>query len=211
MRRPAACFCCGGSACRCDEGLYIVTEIYFIFVRHKIDREMNFSKTFLFAAAAAFMTACAGNSKTADVIGVDALAAGIEQMQDGDSVSVRGFCTDVCGHGSEHITLTGEDSVNAFNAIADLSLKSFDDGLKYQYVTVHGVLREQRVDSLFLQDWENRLDESLKGPNANPQAVEMLKGQIAWLRDSIASRYARTGKNYWSDYTISTYAYDVEQ
>ncbi len=174
-------------------------------------KDMKLSKTFLFAGAAAFMIACAGNPKTADVIGVDALAAGIERMQDGDSISVRGFCTDVCGHGSEHITLIGEDSLNAVNAIADLSLKSFDDGLKYQYVTVHGVLREQRVDSLFLQDWERRLDESLKGPDANPQAVEMLKGQIAWLRDSIASRYARTGKNYWSDYTISTYAYDVEQ
>jgi len=171
---------------------------------------MKFPKIFLFAAAA-FAVACSGNSRTGDVMGVDDLAANIERMQAGDSVSVRGFCTDVCGHGSEHITLAGEDSLNAINAIADLSLKSFDDGLKYRYVTVHGVICEQRVDSLFLQDWENRLDESLQGPNGNPQAVEMLKGQIAWLRDSIASRYSRTGKNYWSDYTISAYAYDVEQ
>lgn len=172
---------------------------------------MNLFKTTLLAAFVVLAASCTQKDKKTGAISLDTLAATIEQMQDGDSISVRGFCTDVCGHGSEHITLVGEDTVNAINAIADLELKSFDDALKYQYVTVHGILCEQRVDSMFLNNWENRLDESLKGPGGNPEAVAALKEQIAWLRDSIASRYARTGKNYWSNYTITTYAYEAEQ
>ena len=38
------------------------------------------------------------------------------------------------------------------------------------------------------------------------QMVEALKGQIRELRDSIAARQAREGKEYWSIYRIETFA-----
>ena len=68
------------------------------------------------------------------------------------------------------------------------------------------------MDSVFLADWEYRLDESLKAPDGgNPEAVAVLKEQITALRDSIAARFARTGKNYWSNYTIEAYSYEPEE
>ncbi|MCM1177074.1 MAG: hypothetical protein NC308_06130 [Clostridium sp.] len=167
------------------------------------------------AMAVLFLTvlaSCAGNSDNGrKVIGVDELASVVEDMQDGDTLSVRGFCVDVCGHGGEHITLVGEDSTHAVSAVAEPQLASFSDDLKYQYVTVNGVLREQKVDEAFLDNWEYRLDESLKGPNGNPEAVAMLKGQIVELRDSIAARFARTGKKYWSSYTIEVFSYEADR
>jgi hypothetical protein len=134
----------------------------------------------------------------------------VEDMQDGDTLSVRGFCVDVCNSGSSHITLAGEDTTQMIAAVASKDLGSFDETIKYQYVTVNSVLKEQRVDRAFLDNWEYRLDESLKGPNGNPEAVAQLKIQIAALRDSIDARAARCGKEYWSNYTLKVISYEAE-
>lgn len=152
------------------------------------------------------------NSKGRETISMDELSGVIENMKSGDTLSLRGFCTDVCLQGSNHITLVSDDSLNAINVIAGKDLVSFDEGIRYSYVTVEGVLNEQKVDSAFLADWEYRLDESLKAPDGgNPEAVAVLKEQISALRDSIAARFARTGKNYWSNYTIEAYSYEHEK
>ena len=168
-------------------------------------------KTFIFCAVAAVMMAACAETRTGNAISVDELALTIEQMQDGDTLSVRGFCSDVCGHGSSHITLVGEDTTQMIAAVADKSLGSFSDEIKYQYVTVNCILKEQKVDKEFLNDWEYRLDESLKGPQANPEAVAMLKEQIVMLRDSIDARFARCGKNYWSNYTLLVTSYEADK
>ncbi len=172
--------------------------------------KINLKICILSCVGAAFF-ACSGTPDKKNVISVDELGAAVENMNDGDSLSVRGFCSDVCQSGANHITLVGENEANAVAAVADGKLVSFSSDVTYKYVTVNGILREQRVDRAFLDDWEYRLDESLKGPNGNPEAVAMLKGQIAELRDSIDARYARNGKEYYSNYTIETYSYEAEE
>ena len=164
-------------------------------------------------AVAAAAVSCGNTSRNGrQTISMEDLANVIEEMKSGDTLSVKGFCVDVCLQGANHITLVSDDSLQAINVIADEDLVSFDEGLKYSYVTVEGVLNEQRVDSVFLADWEYRLDESLKAPDGgNPEAVAVLKEQITALRDSIAARFARTGKNYWSNYTIEAYSYEPEE
>lgn len=169
----------------------------------------NLAKIILICAGVASV-ACSGNDNSAKVVSVDELGSVVENMNDGDSLAVRGFCSDVCSSGSGHITLVGENQKNAVAAVADGKLVSFGDDVTHRFVTVYGVLREQRVDRAFLDNWEFRLDESLKGPNGNPEAVAQLKEQISALRDSISVRSARNGKEYYSNYTIETYSYDVD-
>ena len=153
---------------------------------------------------------CAGPRNNTS-ISVDELSALVENMQEGDTLSVRGFCVDVCNSGASHITLAGEDTTNMVAAVAAKSLGSFSEDLKYQYVTINSILHEQKVDRAFLDNWEYRLDESLKGPNGNPEAVAMLKEQIAALRDSIDARFARNGKEYWSNYTLEVLSYEADK
>lgn len=153
---------------------------------------------------------CAGQTST-DSLSVDELAAAIEQMEAGDTLSVRGFCVDVCNSGASHITLVGEDSTQMIAAVASRDLGSFDETIKYQYVTVNSILHEQKVDRAFLDNWEYRLDESLKGPNGNPEAVAQLKLQIEALRDSIDARHARCGKEYYSNYTLEVISYETDK
>lgn len=164
--------------------------------------------TLLHAFCAALLISCSGDKS---VLSVDELAGVIEQMQDGDTLAVRGYCTYVCTSGASHITLAGEDDTNMISAHASRNMDAFDAGLKDRYVTVTSILHEQKVDRAFLDNWEYRLDESLKGPNGNPPAVAQLKLQIEALRDSIDARYARCGKEYWSNYTLEVISYEAEK
>jgi hypothetical protein len=170
---------------------------------------MKLRHLFTALAACIAIVSCVETKKTSS-ISVDELAQMVEDMQDGDTLSVRGFCVDVCNSGASHITLAGEDTTQMIAAVASKDLGSFDETIKYQYVTVNSVLKEQRVDRAFLDNWEYRLDESLKGPNGNPEAVAQLKIQIAALRDSIDARAARCGKEYWSNYTLKVISYEAE-
>lgn len=170
---------------------------------------MKINKIIISTFAAMAIFSCT-NGKQVESISVDQLAQVIEQMQDGDTLSVRGFCVDVCNSGASHITLAGEDTTQMIAAVAAKDLGSFDESIKYQYVRVQSILHEQKVDRAFLDNWEYRLDESLKGPNGNPEAVAMLKEQIVSLRDSIDARQARCGKEYWSNYTLEVISYEAE-
>jgi len=39
----------------------------------------------------------------------------------------------------------------------------------------------------------------------------MLKVQIEALRDSIDARFARNGKEYWSNYTLEVFSYEADK
>ena len=171
---------------------------------------MKISNIIISALATLAVVSCT-HVKNTESISVDRLAQVIEQMQEGDTLSVRGFCVDVCNSGASHITLAGEDTTQMIAAVAAKELGSFDESIKYQYITVQSILHEQKVDRAFLDNWEYRLDESLKGPNGNPEAVAMLKQQILALRDSIDARQARCGKEYWSNYTLEVISYEADE
>ncbi len=189
---------------------FVMNIVKLMYICHRFIKN-DMKKIFVFLFASVLFAACSGRNGASDVLGVDELMQSFDFRNAGDTVAVKGFCMDVCGHGSTHITLMGSDSTYVIAAYADESLGSFDKSITYQDVTVYGVLQEQRVDLAFLDDWEYRLDESLKGPNGNPEAVAQLKGQIVELRDSIAARSARVGKNYWSSWTISVYSYKADE
>lgn len=145
---------------------------------------------------------------TAKVYTVDELTEAAYDIV-GDTLSVYGFCADMC-QGGDWIVLQGRDSTKAIQAIANKQLSTFSSELKFNNLTVMGVLHEKRVDSLFLVDWETKLDESLKGPNGNPAAVAQLKEQIAQIYEAMRENREKHGRNYWSQFTleVSEYASD---
>ncbi len=156
--------------------------------------------------AAISAASCSHTGKAGgETLTVDELLARAETLV-GDTVRVEGLCVSTCGHGSTHITLMGSDTTQMIEALADERMQSFDPMISNRTVAVEGVVAEQRVELPFLDDWEMRLDASIEGGKGNPEAVAMLKGQIRELRDSIAARRARDGKEYWSIYRIETSA-----
>lgn len=164
-------------------------------------------KTIIYSLLAAlFVVSCSQTNRSGnETLTVDELLSTAGALV-GDTVRVEGLCVSTCGHGSTHITLMGSDTTQLIEAIADERMQSFDPMISNRTVTVEGVVGEQRVELPFLDDWEMRLDASIEGGKGNPEAVAVLKEQIRELRDSIASRTRREGKEYWSIYRIETYA-----
>lgn len=162
-----------------------------------------------------FLAACGNRenqgSETSAVLTVDSLLS-VQDRLIGDTITLQGFCVDVCGHGSTHVTLLGSDSTKVVSVEADQQLVSFPKEALNSNLRVKAVVEEQRVDEGFLSDWERRLDESLKAPDGgNPQAVAMLKQQIAEIRAVIAERTKTEGKNYYSQYHIMASEYEIEK
>lgn len=162
-------------------------------------------KLILLLTALAFAACAPSNRPVEKPLTVDELLSTAETRV-GDTVRVEGLCVSTCGHGSTHITLMGSDTTQMIEALADDKMRSFDPAISNRTVAVEGILAERRVELPFLADWEAKLDASIEGGKGNPEAVAMLKGQIRELRDSIAARKARDGKEYWSIYHIETFA-----
>lgn len=129
----------------------------------------------------------------------------------GDTLSVSGFCADMC-QGGDWIVLQGQDTTKAIQAVASKELATFNQDVKYNNLTVKAVLHEKRIDSLFLIDWETRLDESLKRPDGgNPAAVAKLKEQIAQIYGEMKVNREKYGRNYWSQFTLEVLQYAVKE
>ena len=130
----------------------------------------------------------------------------------GDTFILEGFCVDICAHGSNHITLLGSDTTQIINVEANDKLVSFDKGILNNNVKIKATIVEERVDEVFLADWEQRLDESLKAPDGgNHKAVAMLKQQIEQIRNAIAERTQKENKNYYSQYHIIASEYEISK
>ena len=146
-----------------------------------------------------------------EIYSVDSILT-IQDALIGDTFMLEGFCVDVCGHGSNHITLLGSDTTRFVNVEANSELVSFDKGVLNNNVCVKATIAEERVDEAFLSNWEQRLDESLKAPDGgNPEAVAMLKKQIEQIRAEIAERTKKENKNYYSQYHIIASEYEIEK
>ena len=165
----------------------------------------------LLALAACHTQESKNGSNEPEALTVDSLLS-VQDRLIGDTIYLEGFCVDVCGHGSTHVTLLGSDSTKVLNVEAGRQLASFGKDALNRNLRVKAVVEEQRVDEAFLSDWEHRLDESLKAPDGgNPQAVAMLKQQIAEIRAAIAERVKKENKNYYSQYHIVASEYDIEK
>ena len=139
---------------------------------------MKTAKKLIPLLAVLSVAACTPTNRPAEeTLTVDELLASAESRI-GDTIRVEGLCVSTCGHGSTHITLMGSDTTQMIEALADDKMRSFDPTISNRTVAVEG----------------------------NPEAVAVLKKQIRELRDSIAARKARDGKEYWSIYRIETFA-----
>lgn len=129
----------------------------------------------------------------------------------GDTLQVSGFCADMC-QGGYWVVLQGQDTTKVIQAVARKNMATFNKDVKFNNLTIKGVLHEKRVDSLFLVDWTNRLDESLKNPSGgNPTAVAQLKEQIAQIYAEMEENREKHGRNYWSQFTIEVSEYAVKE
>lgn len=149
---------------------------------------------------------------------VDDLLANAATIID-QEVEVEAICTHLCAHGATKMFLMGSDDSKTIRVEA-AKLGSFDQKCANTIVKVKGIVREERIDEAYLQQWEQMAaaggeehgeDESgcdtekaARGETGNTTAE-----RIADFRTKIAARNEAEGKAYLSFYFIEALSYEI--
>ena len=101
------------------------------------------------------------------------------------------------------------------------NLGSFDTKCINSIVKVKGVLKEERVDEAYLQQWEAKAKAQsdnhgdVEGgcsteKNARGETANTTEGRIADFRAKIAANQEKTGKAYLSFYFVEAVSYEIQ-
>lgn len=154
------------------------------------------------------------------IMQIDDLLANAENLA-GKEVTVEGVCTHACKHGATKIFLMGSDDTQTIRVEAG-RLGSFDTKCINSIVRVTGVLKEQRIDEAYLQQWEAKLKtaaaeehgESAAGcsteKKARGETANTPQARINDFRAKIAKRQAESGKPYLSFYFMEASSYEIQ-
>ena len=147
---------------------------------------------------------------TTDIMEEDPLLADADSLV-GREVTFQGVCTHTCKHGARKIFIMGSDDTQVIRVEAG-ELGAFSQDCVNNIVTVTGKLMEQRIDEMYLQNWEAQAQaqtaehhgETEAGcdseKNARGETGNSVAARIDDFRRRIAEEKAQSGKNYLSFY-----------
>jgi len=180
--------------------------------------------------AACVLSSCGGGKKQAQNAEEAVVAMSIDEVMGkaaglvDQTVTIEGVCSHTCSHGAKKMFLVGSDDSKTLRIEAG-ELGTFDTKVVNNIVTVKGVIKEERIDEAYLQDWENRLknqteekhgNEEGEGgcdteKNARGETADTPEGRIADFRAKIAAEKAATGKEYLSFYHVVAESYEINE
>lgn len=136
-------------------------------------------------------------------------------------IAVEGICTHTCQHGGTKMFLMGSNDTQTIRIEAG-ELGSFDSQCVNHIVQIKGILKEQRIDENYLQEWETQLKESTNKQHGESEAgcstekqarqetANTPEGRIADFRAKIAQRKAAENKPYLSFYYVEATQYEIQ-
>jgi len=163
----------------------------------------------------------AGEQTVSEALDIDRLLDEAESLAD-QQVTLEGVCTHICSHGGRKIFLMGSDDTKTIRVEA-CDLGSFDQKCVNSIVRIKGVLREQRIDEAYLQNWETQAAAAAveqhgdteagcdTEKNARGETGNTVAERIADFRTRIAAREAAEGKAYLSFYFVEAESYEIAE
>ena len=182
----------------------------------------------LLVAACFTMMSCGGGKKQTQA--AEEVAMSIDEVMEKaadlveQTVVIEGVCTHTCSHGAKKMFLVGSDDSKTLRIEAG-ELGAFDTKVVNNVVTVKGIIKEERIDEAYLQDWEARLKtqtEEKHGDgdgeggcdtekNARGETANTTEGRIADFRAKIAAEKEATGKEYLAFYHVVANSYEINE
>ena len=182
----------------------------------------------LFVAACFTMMSCGGGKKQAK--NAEEVAMSIDEVMEKaadlveQTVVIEGVCTHTCSHGAKKMFLVGSDDSKTLRIEAG-ELGAFDTKVVNNVVTVKGIIKEERIDEAYLQDWEARLKAQTEEKhgngngeggcdtekNARGETANTTEGRIADFRAKIAAEKEATGKEYLAFYHVVANSYEINE
>ena len=181
-----------------------------------------------FIAACFTMMSCGGGKKQAQ--NAEEVAMSIDEVMEKaadlveQTVVIEGVCTHTCSHGAKKMFLVGSDDSKTLRIEAG-ELGAFDTKVVNNVVTVKGIIKEERIDEAYLQDWEARLKAQTEEKhgngdgeggcdtekNARGETANTTEGRIADFRAKIAAEKEATGKEYLAFYHVVANSYEINE
>ena len=182
----------------------------------------------LFVAACFTMMSCGGGKKQAQ--NAEEVAMSIDEVMEKaadlveQTVVIEGVCTHTCSHGAKKMFLVGSDDSKTLRIEAG-ELGAFDTKVVNNVVTIKGIIKEERIDEAYLQDWEARLKAQTEEKhgngdgeggcdtekNARGETANTTEGRIADFRAKIAAEKEATGKEYLEFYHVVANSYEINE
>jgi len=173
----------------------------------------------LFSCKGNTVDATEQDAPQAKTMQVDEVLAKLDTMV-GDTVTVEGLCMHLCRHSGRKMFLMGSDDTQILRVESVELGEPFKQECLEHIVTVKGIVREERIDEDYLQEWEKQLQEQepqhgegAEGCGAEKQSRQETANtpetRIADFRTKIAEREAKEGKAYLSFYHIDALEYNV--
>ena len=182
----------------------------------------------LLVAACFTMMSCGGGKKQAQA--AEEVAMSIDEVMEKaaglveQTVVIEGVCTHTCSHGAKKMFLVGSDDSKTLRIEAG-ELGAFDTKVVNNVVTVKGIIKEERIDEAYLQDWEARLKAQTEEKhgngegeggcdtekNARGETANTTEGRIADFRAKIAAEKEKTGKEYLAFYHVVANSYEINE
>ena len=179
--------------------------------------------------AACFMfSSCGGSKKQAQnaeeavtAMSIDDVMAKAADLVE-QTVVIEGVCTHTCSHGAKKMFLVGSDDTKTLRIEAG-ELGAFDTKVVNNIVVVKGIVKEERIDEAYLQNWENSLKSETEEKhgheeggcdtekNSRGETANTTEGRIADFRAKIAAEKEATGKDYLAFYHVVANSYDIKE
>ena len=180
-------------------------------------------------AACFTMMSCGGGKKQSQTteevaaMSIDEVMAKAADLVE-QTVVIEGVCTHTCSHGAKKMFLVGSDDSKTLRIEAG-ELGAFDTKVVNNMVTVKGIIKEERIDEAYLQDWEARLKAETEEKhgngegeggcdtekNARGETANTTEGRIADFRAKIAAEKEKTGKEYLAFYHVVANSYEINE
>ena len=130
-------------------------------------------------------------TETVEAISLEALYADANAHID-DTVKITGLVDHICEHGGKKIFLV-QDELN----IKIFAKEKFEEEIVGKDVIVNAVLRETRIDSAYLAEWEEEVKANHEAEDE--ESVAAMK-RISHMRDSVAGTDDGFLSHYFMDF-----------
>ncbi|MBN1340197.1 MAG: membrane lipoprotein lipid attachment site-containing protein [Bacteroidales bacterium] len=133
-------------------------------------------------------------------------------------IRITGLVVHTCKHGGKRMFLSNETSEGRVEVSASEEVGSFNAEMEGSMVTVEGVVKEQRIDNAYLDQWEKEIAEGNademkihEGEEKSAEGEEEEdhhKGDLETVQN-YRNQLAETGKEYLSFFSVECHSYSV--
>jgi len=129
-------------------------------------------------------------------------------------VAITGTVTHVCKHGGQRLFITNEDTTGTVKITTGENIAEFPIDLEGEKISVHGIVKELRIDDTYLAEWEIEITEGASKENKGhkdgldehqkQQAEELnLDAQLEKI-NKLREEIAASDKGYLSDFWVES-------